>query len=69
MIGRLVYGPPEWIVEHFHARARRAFGFWTFFASALLAIPFGRSVLFVTVISVLALVSTFTAETPVEEEP
>lgn len=69
MIGRLVYGPPEWVVDRFPARERRAFGFWTFIASAVLAVPFGRSVLFVTLISVLALVSTFTAETPVEEEP
>jgi hypothetical protein len=56
-------GPPK-----FSARDRRAFGFWTLILAAVGALFFGREVLYVTILSVLALVPNFTAETPVEEE-
>lgn len=68
MMGRLYYGPPDWIVNKFSSRDRRAFGFWTLIIAAIGAFFFGRYVLYVTVLSVLALVPNFTAETPVEHE-
>jgi hypothetical protein len=36
--------------------------------SAALTPVFGRTVLYVTILSVIALIPTFTSETPVEEE-
>lgn len=67
-MSRLVYGPPDWLVQRFDSRDRRAFGFWTIIASIIGAIFFGRAVLYVTVLSVLALIPNFASETPVEEE-
>jgi hypothetical protein len=68
MISRAFYGPPDWLVSKFSSRDRRAFGFWTLLLAAFGAIFFGRTVLYVTVLSVLALVPNFSSETPVEEE-
>jgi hypothetical protein len=68
MIKRFYYGPPEWLVTHWNAKDRRAFAFWSFWLAVALSFPFGRQVLWVTVLSLLALISTFTSETPVEEE-
>lgn len=68
LIGRLVYGPPDWLVARFSSRDRRAFGFWSLILAAVGALFFGRAVLYVTVLSVLALVPNFSSETPVEEE-
>lgn len=68
MIARLLYGPPDWLVEKFDSRDRRAFGFWTFVLSVVGALFFGRQVLYVTVLSIIALVPNFSAETPVETE-
>jgi hypothetical protein len=65
---RWYYGPPDWLSRRFAARDRRAFAFWSFVAACAGTVPFGRSVLYVTILSVLALVSTFTSETPVEDE-
>lgn len=65
---RLVYGPPDWLVGRFDSRDRRAFGFWTLILAAIGAAFFGRAVLYVTILSVLALVPNFASETPVEEE-
>lgn len=65
---RLFYGPPNWLVTKFSAEDRRAFGFWTIVLAALGSVPFGRAVLWVTVLSVVALVPNFTSETPVEDE-
>lgn len=65
---RLVYGPPNWLVARFSAEDRRAFGFWTLVLAAVGAVFFGRSVLYVTVLSVVALIPNFTSETPVEQE-
>jgi hypothetical protein len=31
MINRVFYGPPDWLVNKFNSRDRRAFGFWTLF--------------------------------------
>jgi hypothetical protein len=63
-----LYGPPNWIVAHFTTEDRRMIGFWTIVLSAIGALFFGRSVLYVTVISILALIPNFASETPVEEE-
>jgi hypothetical protein len=68
MLNRAIYGPPDWLVNKFNSRDRRAFGFWTLLLAAIGAVFFGRSVLYVTVLSVLALVPNFSSETPVEEE-
>jgi hypothetical protein len=68
MIGRAFYGPPDWLVGRFGARARRAFGFWTIVFACLGAFFWGSEVLYVTVLSILALIPNFAAETPVEEE-
>lgn len=68
MISRLVYGPPDWLVDKFDSRDRRAFGFWTLIFAIVGAFFFGRMVLYVTVLSVAALVPNFSSETPVETE-
>jgi hypothetical protein len=44
------------------------FGFWTIVLSIVGAIFFGREVLYVTILSIVALVPNFASETPVEEE-
>ena len=68
MVGRIIYGPPDWLVDKFNSRDRRAFGFWTLILSAIGAFFWGREVLYVTVLSILALVPNFSSETPVETE-
>ena len=68
MIKRVIYGPPDWLVTKFSSRDRRAFGFWTLIMSAVGAVFFGRQVLYVSILSVLALVPNFSSETPVETE-
>lgn len=65
---RLWYGPPNWLVKRFSAEDRRAFGFWTVILAAVGAAFFGNKVLYVTVLSVVALIPNFTSETPVEDE-
>lgn len=67
-MSRLFYGPPDWLVTKFDSRDRRAFGFWTLLLAGVGAYFWGREVLYVTVLSVLALVPNFSSETPVEEE-
>lgn len=68
MIRRFVYGPPNWLVTKFESEDRRAFGFWTIILATVGAIFFGREVLYVTLLSIVALVPNFTSETPVEVE-
>lgn len=68
MVGRLFYGPPDWLVTHTTARDRRAFGFWTIVFAVIGAFFFGRAVLYVTVLSIVALVPNLSSETPVEGE-
>jgi len=65
---RIIYGPPDYLVKRFTSRDRRAFGFWTLLLAAIGAVFFGSEVLYVTILSVLALVPNFSSETPVEEE-
>lgn len=61
-------GPGNWIVARWGVEDRRAFGFWTL-AFAISGTPiFGRAVLWVTILSVLALIPNVTSETPVELE-
>lgn len=64
----LFYGPPDWLVTKFSSRDRRAFGFWTVVVAAALTPLFGRQVLYVTILSVVALIPNYASETPVEEE-
>jgi hypothetical protein len=65
---RLLYGPPNWLVDRFSSEDRRMFGFWTIVLAAAGAFFFGREVLYVTVLSIVALIPNFASETPVEEE-
>lgn len=44
------------------------FAFWSFVIACALTPFFGKTVFFVTLLSLLALTSNFSAETPVEEE-
>lgn len=67
-MGKLWHGPSDWLVNHTSARDRRAFGFWTLIAAVVGAIFFGSAVLYVTVLSILALIPNVTSETPVEHE-
>jgi hypothetical protein len=68
MVGRFFYGPPDWLVGKFDARDRRAFGFWTIIGATIGAIFWGREVLYVTILSILALIPNYASETPVETE-
>jgi hypothetical protein len=63
-----LYGPPNWLVEKFDTEDRRMFGFWTIVFSIVGAIFFGRQVLYVTILSIVALIPNFASETPVETE-
>lgn len=64
----IFYGPPDWLVTKFSSRDRRAFGFWTVVTAAALTPLFGNKVLYVTILSVVALIPNYASETPVEEE-
>lgn len=64
----IFYGPPNYLSRRFTAEDRRAFAFWGFVAALIGAFFFGGYVWYVTALSVLALISNFTAETPVEPE-
>lgn len=44
------------------------FGFWIIIVATIGAFFFGSKVLYVTVLSVVALIPNFSTETPVEEE-
>lgn len=65
---RVFFGPPNWLVAKFNAEIRRAFGFWCVVLAAVGTIPFGSKVLYVTILSVVALIPNFTSETPVEHQ-
>ena len=65
---RFFYGPPNWIVNKLDSEDRRMIGFWTIVLSIIGAIFFGRQVLYVTVLSIVALIPNFASETPVETE-
>lgn len=65
---KIFYGPPDWLIKKFSAEDRRAFGFWTVIFAAIGSVFFGHAVLYVTVLSVVALIPNFTSETPVESE-
>lgn len=65
---RLIYGPPNWIVRRFGVEDRRAFGFWTVVFAIIGSFFFGREILYLTVLSIVALIPNFTSETTVEVE-
>lgn len=65
---RVWYGPWDWLVAHTTSRDRRAFGGWSLVGAIIGALFFGRAVLYVTFLSLLALMPNLTAETPVETE-
>ena len=68
MVRKVLYGPPNWLVTKFSSEDRRMFGFWNVVVAAALTPVFGSKVLYVTILSVLALIPNFSSETPVEEE-
>jgi hypothetical protein len=68
VITKILYGPPDWLVTKFDSRDRRMFGFWVIIFAAIGAFFFGTQVLYVTILSVVALIPNFSTETPVEEE-
>lgn len=63
-----LYSPPAWIVDHTTAEDRRTFGFWSFVVSLICFPIFGRISLYISSLSLLALIPNFTAETPKEDE-
>lgn len=63
-----LYGPPNWLVDKFSSEDRRMFGFWTIVVSLALYPFFGRYVLFVSALSIIALIPNYASETPVEVE-
>jgi hypothetical protein len=67
-VRRILYGPPNWLVNKFSSEDRRMFGFWTLILAAAGTPFFGRQVLYVTLLSLVALIPNFSAETPVEVE-
>ena len=64
----LLYGPPNWLVDKFSSEDRRMFGFWTIILSAVGAVFWGDKVLYVTILSIIALIPNYASETPVETE-
>jgi hypothetical protein len=68
VIRRILYGPPNWLVDKFSSEDRRMFGFWTIICSIIGALFWGRQVLYVTALSIVALIPNFASETPVEHE-
>jgi hypothetical protein len=68
VVRKFFYGPPNWLVTKFSAEDRRMFGFWCVVFSALGTIFFGTTVLWVSVLSVIALIPNYASETPVEQE-
>jgi hypothetical protein len=68
MFRQIVYGPPNWLVTKLSAEDRRAIGFWTIIFAVIGAFFFGRQVLYVTVLSIVALIPNYASETPVELE-
>jgi hypothetical protein len=67
-VRRILYGPPNYLVDKFTAEDRRVFGFWVIIFAIIGSVFFGSKVLWVTILSVIALVPNFTSETPVEKE-
>lgn len=67
-LGLAYYGPSDWLVDKTTARDRRAFGFWVLVFGILGAFVWGDRVLYVTILSIVALVPNVTSETPVEQE-
>lgn len=68
MIGRVIYGPPDFFATRFSSRDRRAFGFWVV-VFAIATFPFfGGRVFYVAILSVVALIPNYTTETPTDVE-
>jgi len=74
-IRRVLYGPPNWLVVKFNAEDRRMFGFWSIVFAivgsvVLRVLGVGDLwwLLWLTVLSILALIPNYASETPVETE-
>ncbi len=68
MIRKIFYGPPNWLVTKFTAEDRRMFGFWVIILAVAGTFLFGNQVLWVSWLSVVALIPNYSTETPVEQE-
>lgn len=68
LAAKVFYGPPNWLVKKFSAEDCRAFGFWVVVFAAALTPIFGWYTMYVTILSVAALIPNFTTETPNEIE-
>lgn len=68
MVKRILYGPPNWLVTKFDSEDRRMFGFWTIIFAIVGTFLFGSEVLWVSILSVVALIPNYASETPVETE-
>lgn len=62
------HAPGDWLARKTNARQRRSFGFWSLLAAIIGGFFFGQDVLYVTVLSILALIPNISSETPVELE-
>lgn len=74
-MSQLWYGPPNWLVRRFSSEDRRAFGFWSIVVAIIGTVILKALdvrdlwwLLWLTVLSILALIPNFAAETPVETE-
>jgi hypothetical protein len=61
-------GPSNWLVKQVGVEDRRAFGFWTIIFAIVGSIWWNSFVWWVVVLSILALIPNYAAETPVEQE-
>lgn len=68
ILRKIWYGPSQWYIATFPADDRLAFASWTFILSAIFAPFLGNFVWYVTILSVLAIQSNVSAETPVKKE-
>jgi hypothetical protein len=68
VVRKFLYGPPNWLVNKFSSEDRRMFGFWTIILAIIGSVFFGGLVFYVTILSIIALIPNFAAETPVETE-
>jgi hypothetical protein len=68
MLGRIYHGPWDWLITATSARDRRSFAGWVLLLSVLFSPFFGGRVFYVTALSIIALGSNVTSETPVVSE-
>lgn len=68
MFRKILYGPPNYFNNRFSVEDRRMFGFWIVVIAIITYPIFGKYVLYVSALSVVALIPNYTTETSVEDE-